>query len=100
MDYWSGVMNWQLAMGWKCQTCGERWDLIWGFAHAECRCNNCHTEYYMRDAENKITDTPVCMLKEEYKAPAKAGWEKWHRPISEWSDDDWDSAFAMTKQES
>ena len=101
MDYWTGMMNWPLRSDWKCQTCGASagtQGLTWGLIHAECRCNQCHTNYYMRDENGNVTNVPICMLKEEYKAPARAGWNKWHTPISEWDDAAWDEAIKESEK--
>lgn len=92
MEEWRGYMNWPLNPDWKCQTCGGR-SLIWGMQHAACRCDTCHTEYYMRDARKNIIDTPICMLKDEYLVPAMIGYAKFHKPISEWSDSEWNEAI-------
>lgn len=99
MNYWEGYMNWPLNPDWTCQTCGEHAGLIWGMVHAVCRCNACHTQYYMRDENHQMTDTPICMLKDEYKEPAKQLWEKLHSPMSEWTDDDWDSVMQSKEQQ-
>ena len=96
MNYWSGAMNWPVDAEWKCVTCGydASW-LIWGLQHAHCRCNHCHTEYFMRDDGGNVVINPICLLKEEYKAPAKAGFEHFKTRISEFDDDAWDQAFAL-----
>jgi hypothetical protein len=97
MQYWRGFMNWPLDRDWKCPTCGER-VLIWGFIHAQCRCDVCHTEFHMRDLEtNDVVNIPILMLKKEYQEPAKLGYEHLKKPISEFSDDDWDYAFELVK---
>ena len=94
MEYWRGDMNWEVVDGWVCETCGKdsTW-LIWGLRHAECRCTNCHTQYMMRDEDTKIVNVPISQLKEEYKISARIGYEMYHKPFSEWSDDEWDKAF-------
>lgn len=97
MEYWEGYMNWPLIDGWKCQTCGTNAGLTWGFVHAECRCNKCHTGYYMR-ADGKVTDTPVCLLKSEYREPARIGYDIYNIPISEWTDAEWDRAIEAAKK--
>jgi len=97
MDYWRGNMNWSLSNDWKCQTCDQQ-VLVWGLIHAHCRCIMCHTEYHMRDDENKVVNVPICMLKEEYKLPARLGWKHYHTPISHWTDEMWDNAFELVKQ--
>lgn len=98
MNYWEGFMNWPLNPDWKCQTCGEHAGLTWGMVHAECRCNACHTQYYMRDENKQMVDMPVCMLKDEYKEPAKQLWGKLHTHMSEWTDEDWDSIMQPKEQ--
>lgn len=97
MNFWEGYMNWKLVDGWKCQTCGSN-DLIWGLVHAQCRCNVCHTQYYMRDDNGNITDNPICLLKDEYKEPAKIGWNKYNLPLSVWDDEMWNTAFEECKR--
>ena len=52
----------------------------------------------MRDDGNKVVDIPICMLKEEYKAPARLGWIKFHTPISEWGDSEWDEVIAESER--
>ena len=93
MNLWEGYMNWPLSADWKCETCGGR-NLIWGLQHAVCRCDTCHTEYYMRDENQKVVDCPICLLKDEYKKPAREGWALYRRPISAWSDGDWEKVSA------
>lgn len=92
MNYWEGFMNWPVKDGWLCETCGEYSGLEWGLRHAECRCNTCHTQYYMRDLNDDqiILTTPHCELKDEYKEPAKKAWNKYHIPVDELSDEQWD----------
>jgi len=46
----------------------------------------------MRVDEARV-EIPVCRLKEEYRQPAQWGWDKWYKPISEWTDEMWDEAF-------
>ena len=99
MDYWSGVMNWPVESDWKCETCNHSHlnepilalfpALTWGLVHGVYRCNICHTEYSMRPG-GEIVTRPVCLLKEEYKEPAKLGWKKFGKPISQWTDAMWD----------
>jgi trehalose-6-phosphate synthase len=96
MDYWKGQMDWPLDKGWKCETCGVNEGLEWGLVHAQCRCNKCHTEYYMRDENDKIVTTPICTLKREYKEPAKRLWEKYHIPIDETNDAQWDEFVSLS----
>ena len=56
---------------------------------AQCRCDNCHTQYTMRadDEQETILSTPRCMLKDEYREPIKKAWEKYQISISEMTDD-------------
>ena len=70
MNYWEGIMNWGLDTNWKCKICGKNFGLEWGITHAQCRCNNCHAEYRMRDNENKIVTTPILQVKPDFVAPA------------------------------
>ena len=93
MNYWEGFMDWPKNANWKCETC-QHTELVWGLIHSQCRCDICHTEYRMQDDDNKVVDIPICMLKEEYKTPARAGWIKFHTPISEWGDSEWDEVIA------
>lgn len=95
MDYWRGFMNWPLDKDWVCETCNEYGGLTWGFVHATCRCNNCHTQYSMRDENGDIIDFPISLLKDEYKTPAKEGYKKYQRPISEFTKDEWDGLLAV-----
>ena len=98
MDNWYGTMDWRLSPEWKCETCGLRAGLTWGIQHARCRCNACHTQYYMRDENKEVTDTPVLLLQEQYKEPARVGWEKYNEPISEWTDEQWDEVVGDTSK--
>ena len=90
MEYWSGIMNWEIDESWKCETCGEAQSLIWGLPHALCRCCQCHTPYRMRDTDGNVTTKPIHQLKEEYIEPAKKGWQKYKKPIDEFSVVEWD----------
>lgn len=95
MEYWKGVMNAPIDQDWKCQTCNQ--DAIyleWGLINGQCRCSCCHTEYMMRDEQNWTT-TPICQLKDDYQIPAKMGYEYFHKPINEFTDNDWDTAFQL-----
>jgi len=98
MEYWKGYMDWPLKKGWVCETCNENKGLTWGLIHAECRCNQCHTQYYMRDKNQKAVEIPISLLKEEYKAPAKAGWKVYQVPISQWNDAMWDESFKKAEE--
>ena len=95
--YWKGVMSWPIDTDWKCETCGQEFSILfggltWGLANGVCRCDKCHTQYKMRDSDIIVT-TPACLLKDEYKDPAKALWGKYQIPISEFTDSDWDGAI-------
>jgi len=90
MNYWEGYMDWTLNPAWVCETCGEHTVLQWGLIHAQCRCEQCHTQYIMRDEDDKVVTTPICLLKPEYKIPAKKLWNKYHKPIDEATDNEWD----------
>lgn len=92
MDYWKGYMNWPVAQGWVCETCEKDYGMTWGLANGRCRCDRCHTQYIMRDGD-KVVDTPISLLKDEYKEPARKGWKMYARPLDEWTDDEWDEAF-------
>lgn len=73
MEYWRGYMDWPLDKKWVCPTCGHNVGLEWGMVHAQCRCNNCHTQFTMRagDEARTILTTPKCTLKPEYVEPVK-----------------------------
>ena len=86
-------MNWPLDEDWVCPICGERAGLTWGFIHGECRCNNCHAEFMMRDHDNNILTTPMSLVKEEYAEPAKFAWKNWHIPLDMLDNTDWEAAF-------
>ena len=91
-------MSWPLADGWVCETCDTYSGLTWGLAHGVCRCNRCHTQYTMRrpvSEGSERVETPINMLMEDYKGPAKARYKLCLTPISRWSDDDWDEAFEL-----
>jgi hypothetical protein len=51
----------------------------------------------MKDEKGKLVDIPVCQLKEEYKEPARLGYQHFKKPISKFSDGDWDYAFELVK---
>ena len=88
MEYWEGSMDWPLDEDWVCETCSQNVGLEWGMVHAQCRCNNCHTQYFMRaeDEGRTILTTPKCMLKEKYKEPLKQACMKYHIPIDKLTD--------------
>ena len=98
IEYWKGVMDWPRDNNWKCETCGGSPVLIWGFIHAECRCSYCHTQYSMRDKNQKVVTTPICLLKPEYKEPAKLLWRNFSIPVDEATDKQWDKCFAEVTQ--
>ncbi len=91
MAYWEGYMNWPLDTDWVCQTCGTYNGLTWGLTHAQCRCNTCHTQYFMRDRDREILTTPECLLKPEYEEPARILWKLHNIPIDEFTDEMWGS---------
>lgn len=90
MDYWQGFMNWPLSKDWKCETCDTRSVLIWGLQHGTCRCDQCHTQYRMRDNENSVVDFPICQLKDEWKVAAKTGWEILQKPLTQFTQEEWE----------
>jgi len=99
MNAWYGFMDWPLDRDWQCETCDERWPLIWGITHGTCRCDKCHTEYRMRDEGGTVVTRPICRLKEEYRRPARWAWKKWGRPISDLHDLEWDKAIYAVEDE-
>ena len=98
MNYWEGYMNWPVKNGWKCETCGDYEGMTWGFVHGTCRCNQCHAQYTMRDKKGNAVDIPLSLLKDDYKEPAKTGWELFKTPMSEWEDSEWEQAIAKAKE--
>lgn len=79
MQYWRGRMNWPLSREWYCEICGVKGTLrglTWGFVHAECRCNQCHAVYRMKDAEGNMVSTPVLNMRDEFVHPAKVAMKK------------------------
>lgn len=93
MEYWEGNMNWKVDTDWVCETCGKRIGMTWGLVHAECRCDNCHTPYMMRDYNkdgDPIITIPISQLKEEYKEPLKLAWQKYSRPIDGLTKEEWE----------
>ncbi len=74
MEYWRGEMDWPLDTDWKCEICGTNSGLEWGLIHAQCRCNSCHSPYWMRDAskpDEPIVTRPISGIKDEYKEPIR-----------------------------
>lgn len=94
VEYWQGNMNWELNKAWKCETCELNAGLTWGLVHGQCRCNSCHTQYRMRDKDDNMVDTPICNLKKEYREPAKHGWKKLQKPLTEFTAQHWEGLFA------
>ena len=92
-------MNWPLDKDWKCEICGSR-SLTWGLYHAKCRCDKCHTNYYMRndDSEQTVRTIPKCLIKKEFYEPAKKWWDETHKPITEADIEDW-IRFGVPSQE-
>ena len=88
-DYWYGFMDWPIDRFWVCETCGKYQGLEWGLIHSECRCEKCHTPYWMRDKDDKIVRIPISNLKPEYKNLAKIGWKKYGTPIDSWDKEKW-----------
>ena len=101
MQYWKGSMSWPLDADWTCETCGTGpfflagfmtdSNLTWGLVHARCRCDTCHTQYHMRDDNGEIVSIPLCMLKLEYKEPARILWERDSVPIDRITETTWAS---------
>ena len=96
MDYWSGVMNWPLAHPWKCPVCDSNTELTfhgltWGITHGVCRCNQCHTQFSMRDGEGddrQRTNTPVWLAADKYRETLPAVWQKLRTPMADWTEAD------------
>lgn len=99
MEYWRGLMDWEIKQNWICETCGVNAGLTWGLVHAECRCNKCHTPYGMRDKEGNIVTEPMSKLKDEYKKAARLGYEKFHKPIEEFTNDEWNMFINLSERE-
>lgn len=89
MILWRGRMNWPLDGTWRCQTC-EHVGLTWGFIHAQCRCDKCHTEYRMRDPTGHVVNRPICQLLPRYKQPARLAWKALNKPIDDLTNEDWE----------
>lgn len=89
MNYWQGYMNWPITKGWRCETCGRSSMLIWGMVHGVCRCDNCHTQYGMRDAEGDRVLTPISRLKEAFREPARIAWETSESPVDTLTIEQW-----------
>ena len=89
MEYWEGYMDWPLDKDWICEICGNRSVLIWGLTHAVCRCSECHMQYTMRNDEDEVVSTPICMIKEDYRTAAIEGHKKLKIPLSEFTKEQW-----------
>jgi len=93
---WESFMNWPLAEGWTCETCGTgprhegiTSGLIWGYTRGICTCTTCYTQYSMLN-ENKVrVSTPISQLTEEFKAPARIAWAKYHSDIDAMPPEQW-----------
>lgn len=91
MNYWQEYMNWPLAPNWYCEICGNTSGFLeWGMSHALCRCNICHTQYRMKDENDRIVDVPICQLKPEYYEAWKKLWNDLHKPIEQITDKEWE----------
>ena len=88
MEEWRGEMDWPRDANWRCEICDGVW-LIWGFVHAQCRCQTCHTQYRMRDEKGERVIRPICQLRPEYYEVAKTAWQKDHKPIDEYTHSEW-----------
>jgi len=106
---WHGEMSWPLDTDWECEICGNApfpildlgylWTgLVWGIVHGVCRCTKCHAQYRMRDHDGERVTTPILRVKVEYRAAAKVGWRRRHKPLSEWSDDMWTMALKWAQE--
>lgn len=74
MEYWQGQMDWPLDLDWRCEICESNSGLEWGLVHAECRCNACHSPYWMRDyskTDKPVVTRPISGIKEEYKGAVR-----------------------------
>ena len=92
MEYWRGLMSWPIEGDWGCPICEADTWLEWGLVNGQCRCTICHTEYMMREGDERVT-TPICQLKPEYIEPAKRGYNKFKKPIDTFTDKDWNELF-------
>ena len=103
MKYWRGVMWLDIDDGWQCDVCDNNngdASLTWGFVHAQCRCDHCHTQYRMLDENGKAVTKPICQLKPEFREPLRDEWKKRHVPWDEWPDGEFqtfaDEVLAVT----
>ena len=93
MDYWRGQVDWAIDPDWKCEICGSNSGLEWGLIHSECRCNTCHSPYWMRDNTkegNPITTRPISGIKDEYKEPIRQAIKATGKKEDELTDEDID----------
>lgn len=90
MEYWRGIMDWPLDPDWTCELCGQNHGLTWGFVNGQCRCNNCHTHYYMRDDLGQAITRPKWTIDPQYREAAQRLFTKEGTPIDTWSDETWD----------
>ena len=98
MEYWKGTVDWPISPDWKCQTCGTKpitvgnsiiAGLTWGFVNGTFRCDECHTQYSLREGQT-ILPNPTCRLKSEYVDKVKLAWTKYHTPIDELTYEQWE----------
>lgn len=82
-------MDWQVDEDWICEICNTKSRLVWGMVHAECRCNNCHAIYIMRDDNGNRITKPIINIKDDYIQPAKDGYVKLQKPIDEFTKEEW-----------
>jgi hypothetical protein len=92
MNYWRGRMSWPLDAGWSCPICGYR-GLTWGLIHGECRCDQCHAIFGMRENGQPVS-APVCYIKEEYFGAAQEAWRTFRAPLDELTPEQWSQAGA------
>jgi len=105
---WRGVMNWPIQEGWCCEICGTRpygyglghitHGLTWGFSYGQCRCDACHTVYWMRDKDGPVT-TPIMGFKDHYVPVLRAGWQEFATPIDEWDEAQTKKAEQLAEKE-
>lgn len=91
MKQWNGFVNVPIDRNWKCETCNERHDLIWGLVSGHCRCSYCHTEYDLMDDNMRLMSVPKSLIRDEYKLPIAKKFNSLKKPLSFWSEEDWDS---------
>jgi len=89
-------MDWPIDHDWKCEVCDTFSGLTWGFSHGECRCNKCHAIYRMR-VNQEIVTTPKHAYKwDTWVGVLRAGWQKFQKPIGEWTDEMYDEVERVT----